>query len=411
MGWERKRGKLLDLNKLQENRVVITNYETLRNYQTSFAYHINGKSLWSLVVSDEAQEYKIPSSKLSHAMKSLRADFHIACTGTPVENRLLDLWNICDAFQPGVLSSAKEFAKEFEKPADAALQEERLNGLKRMLLFQKPHAFLLRRNKTEVGDLPPKQVSKLFCRMSEEEIGLHRQLVRTIQEGEKRDQSLTVLNRLALASQHPALLSGSAAQMPAGELIARSSKLRSVMEQLREIKTAGEKALIFARSREMQSVLAKVLGYEFKIPVRIINGETKRSAARLRSQGVKTRNEILDAFQSTAGFDVLILSPFVAGVGLTIIEANHVFHYGRWWNPAVEAQATDRVYRLGQRKPVSVYVPILKDETGQVAATFDERLDELMERRYRLAEDFLSPLPEESVNGNELLNDLRAAAV
>ena len=138
---------ILDLARLQRYRVVITNYETLKNYQHSFAYFQNGKPLWSLIVSDEAQEYKVPSSKLSHAMKALKADFQIACTGTPVENRLLDLWNVCDALQPGLLSSAKEFTEQFESRVNAQIRDQQLEELKRKLLFQKPHAFLLRRNK------------------------------------------------------------------------------------------------------------------------------------------------------------------------------------------------------------------------------------------------------------------------
>ena len=106
---------MLDLNRIQRNKVVITNYETLKNYQHSFAYLKGGKPLWSFVISDEAQEFKIPNTRLSHAMKALEADIHIVCTGTPVENRLLDLWNLCDVFQRGLLGSAKEFVGKFEK--------------------------------------------------------------------------------------------------------------------------------------------------------------------------------------------------------------------------------------------------------------------------------------------------------
>ena len=125
---------------------------------------------------------------------------------------------------------------------------------------------------------------------------------------------------------------------------------------------------------------------------------------------MKTRNAILHDFRSKPGFDVLILSPFVAGIGLTIVEANHVVHYGRWWNPAVESQATDRAYRIGQTKQVSVYLPILRNPSGRVAPTFDERLDLLMDKKQRLAEDFLRPLPPEDEMGGELLTDLTAEA-
>ncbi len=398
---------ILDLARLQRYRVVITNYETLKNYQHSFAHFKNGKPLWSVIVSDEAQEYKIPSSKISHAMKALKADFQIACTGTPVENRLLDLWNVCDAIQPGLLSSAKDFMQQFEGRADAERRDQRLEELKRKLLFQKPHAFLLRRNKSEVANLPPKHIIKIPCNMSESELDIHQGLLRELQVEDKASKFLTVLHRFAQLSQHPALLAGDGEDASPAALIAGSSKLGAVIQELHKIRGKREKAIIFARHRAMQSILAKVLASEFQLPVRIINGDTKMKASSLRTQGAKTRNAILEEFRAKPGFNIVILSPFVAGIGLTITEANHVFHYGRWWNPAVESQATDRTYRIGQTKDVFVYLPLHSDRTGRITVTFDERLDALMERKYRLAEDFLKPLPPESEMGSELFSDLR----
>jgi len=397
---------ILKQARLQQYRVIITNYETLRNYQHSFAHFEDGKPLWSLIVSDEAQEYKIPSSKISHAMKALKADFQIACTGTPVENRLLDLWNVCDAIQPGLLSSANDFMGQFENEVDAETRDQRMEELKRKLLFQKPHAFLLRRNKSDIADLPAKHIVKISCEMSDTEIGLHQMLLRELQAENKASKFLTVLHRFAQLSQHPVLLTGGGEDAPPADLIAGSSKLRTIIDQLHKIRGTREKAIIFARHRAMQSILAKVLGSEFQLPVRIINGETKMNASSLRTQGAKTRNAILEEFKAKSGFNILILSPFVAGIGLTITEANHVFHYGRWWNPAVESQATDRTYRIGQTKEVFVYVPILRDPSGRVPLTFDERLDALMERKYRLAEDFLRPLPPEEDIGAELFGEL-----
>jgi SNF2 family DNA or RNA helicase len=397
---------VLDLARLQRYRLVITNYETVKNYQHSFAYFINGKSLWSIIVSDESQEYKVPSSKLSHTMKALKADFQVACTGTPVENRLLDLWNIFDSIQPGLLFSAKDFVERFEKQDNETERASRLKALKRLLLFQQPNAFILRRNKSDVTTLPPKRISKVKCEMSEAEISLHQQLLDELRGEDKKSGFLSVLQRFAQLSQHAALLSGDAEDRGPAELVAGSSKLRSLIEQLHTIRGAREKAIIFARHRSMQSILAKVLAAEFRLPIRIVNGDTKRGTSSLRASSPKTRNEILEEFKIKPGFNVLVLSPFVAGVGLTITEANHVFHYGRWWNPAVESQATDRAYRIGQDKEVFVYIPILHDPSGKVAFTFDERLDALMERKYQLAEDFLKPLPPESELGSELLEDL-----
>lgn len=398
---------MLDLSRLQRYRVVITNYETVKNYQHSFAYYWNGNPLWSAIIADEAQEFKVPNSKISHAMKALKSNFQIACTGTPVENRLLDLWNVCDTVQPGLLSSAKDFTETFESSANHEKAGGKLEELKRALLFQQPHAFVLRRNKADVAELPPKHIRKIPCDMSDAEIELHLKLLDELRGNETQAGIFSALHRFALLSQHAALLLGNAEEASFEELVAASPKLHAVIQELHAIRGKQEKAIVFARHRAMQSVLAKVLSCEFHLPVRIINGDTKTRSSAFRAQGRKTRTEILEEFKRKPGFNVVILSPFVAGIGLTITEANHVFHYGRWWNPAVESQATDRVYRIGQKKDVFVYVPIYRDASRRIPVTFDERLDALMERKYRLAEDFLKPLPPEEDLGGELISELR----
>lgn len=411
-GRELEIGKpILDLARIQRHRVVITNYETIKSYQHSFAYMKDGKPLWSFIISDESQEFKVPNTKISHAMKALKAVMHIACTGTPVENRLLDLWNICDALQPGLLPSAREFVERFEKTQSGGPQEKSLLELKKILLFQQPHAFLLRRTKSDVAELPPKSVVKLDCDMSESEIAAHRSLLKILRSDSRQSRYLSALQSFVQLYQHPAMLTENAEDLSVSELVSQSSKLRVLLAKLHEIRGRREKVIVFARLRTMQGILAKVLEAEFELPVRIINGETKlRAAGSLNASGLKTRNAILQDFRSKPGFNILILSPFVAGIGLTIVEANHVVHYGRWWNPAVESQATDRAYRIGQTKDVSVYLPILRDPSGRVAPTFDERLDVLMDRKQRLAEDFLRPLAPEDEMGDELFKDLSAEA-
>lgn len=341
-------------------------------------------------------------------MKTLKADFQIACTGTPVENRLLDLWNVCDSLQPGLLSSAKEFSDQFERKVHTDEREQSLAELKQRLLFQQPNAFLLRRNKKEVAQLPKKTIIPINCEMSPAEIKIHKLILKGLERGTEGSSFLMMLHQFAQLSQHPVLLTEGGEDASAEELLAGSSKLRATVQSLHVIRGKQEKAIVFARDRAMQSILAKVLSAEFRLPIRIINGDTKRRANSFRIQGAKTRNQTLEEFKSKAGFNVLILSPFVAGIGLTITEANHVFHYGRWWNPAVESQATDRTYRIGQTKEVSVYIPILHDPTGEIAETFDQKLDSLMERKFRLAEDFLRPLPAEDDIRSELLGELRA---
>ena len=400
---------ILNLDRIQRNQVVITNYEAVRDYEFSFAYFQDGKSLWSIVVTDEAHEYKTPNSKISHAMKALQPDFRIACTGTPVENRLLDMWNIFDTIQPGLLGSAKEFSQIYERRGS-----DTYASLKSRLLYQMPNAFILRRSKGEVLELPQKHEHKLRCVMSEAEVARHMSLVEGLGTVRAPKGKLDLLHKFARLYQHPLLLDGDGDDFSVQELKAQSSKLREVLTVLLRIRQSGEKAILFARHKDMQRILARVLSAEFRKPVRVVNGDTPRAGS-LRKSGVETRSSILNEFRESEGFDVLILSPFVAGVGLTIVEANHVIHYGRWWNPAVEAQATDRAYRLGQLKEVHVYLPILEDKNGRVARTFDQLLDDLMEGKKGLAEsalqrdDFLRPKENEDESGLQVFSGLHAS--
>jgi len=387
--------------------VVITNYEAVRDYEFSFAYFPEGKSLWSIVVTDEAQEYKTPNSKISHAMKALRPDFRIACTGTPVENRLLDLWNLFDTVQPGLLGSAREFTSKYESNGPGSVEE-----LKERLLYGLPHAFLLRRNKEDVLDLPPKIEKDLICQMTVDELAVHRRLSGGIASTVKPKGRLDLLGRFARASQHPVLLESDGDASSVQELKQKSSKLQEVLTLLHQVQRQKEKVLIFARHKDVQRMLARVLSEEFRRPVRIINGDTARSGSSAKL-GSETRRSILKAFQESPGFAVVILSPFVAGVGLTIVEANHVIHYGRWWNPAVESQATDRAYRLGQTKPVNVYYPILVNPTDPSEPTFDQALAKLMAEKKSLATGlltpgrFLEPQPPEEALGLQVLSNLQ----
>lgn len=398
---------ILDLDRIRQHRIVITNYEALRDYEFSFAYHPEGASLWSMVISDEAQEYKTPNSRVSHAMKKLDPPFRIACTGTPVETQLLDLWNLFDALQPGLLGAAKDFVSRYATSHEGT----DIDQLKRKLLYLRPNAFMLRRSKGEVLKLPEKKIERLLCPMGEEEIKAHQTLAQGMSSAGAKKQKLTLLHDFARLYQHPALLGATGDDEIPAALRASSSKLRAVLEVLHEIKRKGEKALIFARHKDSQRMLASVLSDEFGFPVRILNGDTP-TAASSRNGGAQTRRLLLDEFKSRPGFSVIVLSPFVAGVGLTIVEANHVIHYGRWWNPALEAQATDRAYRRGQTRPVTVYLPILRDPTGRIPDSFDELLDRLMTRREKLAnsllakEGFLAVRDKEEAVGDEMIASL-----
>ena len=383
----------LMLDELRKYKIILTNYETVVNYQHSFA-----RIPWSVVVTDEAQEYKTPSTKVSHAMKALTARFRIACTGTPVETRLFDIWNLFDFLQPGpLLGSATDFREKYEP----SVHDCNLPKLKERLKLGAPDAHLLRRNKADVLDLPPKYEHYLESKLSQAQVDWHIDLLDRRSGNKPESHPFSILHNLMKVSQHPALVPRFEPTTPT-EAIRNCPKLESVVQCLQEIRLKREKALIFARSIDMQQLLALTLEHVFKFPVHIVNGATGKD---VRHGVGNSRRAIVDAFRKSIGFNVLILSPDVAGIGLTIVEANHVIHYGRWWNPAKESQATDRVYRIGQRKPVHVYYPVSKHPEGTFPS-FDEKLDALLSNRKKLAADFLAPMPDEEDLQSELLRSL-----
>lgn len=402
---------LLDPARIMAHKVVITTYETLVAYQHSLAQTIGGRPLWSLVIFDEAQQVKSPSIKKSMAAKAVDAKFKIAATGTPVETRLRDLWNILDTVEPTRLGTQREFVRAYELPAqdtgDANIRTDALARLRTAIRYQRPGAYLLRRDKSILTFLPPKHEHRIRCEMTSAERDANHELLRTLRGPNRGRAALSVLQGLHLASQHPSLLRNSHDSPELDALLASSSRLTALVDTVRAIQAAGEKVLVFARSVPAQVMLSQVLGQTFSRRVDILNGETASDAGRGGARAGSTRRQLLERFRSSPGFGVIILSPFVAGVGLTLTEANHVVHYGRWWNPAVEGQATDRAYRIGQTKPVHVYYPILTDPTGEIAQTFDEALDTLITSRRTLASDFLSPVSEDDV-ANELIRALRS---
>jgi SNF2 family DNA or RNA helicase len=406
-GQETKLGEsILDLDRLRQHRVILTNYETVINYQHSFA---KMRDDWSVIITDEAQEYKTPNTKISHALKSLSPRFRVACTGTPVETRLFDVWNIFDFLQPGkLLGSAKNFCDRYEKPLEA-VEETRaaIEELKEKLHFGQSSAYILRRDKKELHDLPKKTEHRIDCELSPAQREFHLNLLHRASLGGQGNHPFSLVSDFLRVYQHPALAPHYNPRLPA-QAIEECDKLRVLIETLKSIKLKGEKALIFTRSLDMQQILVSVLNYRFGISVNIINGSTKRSnsnTSKTLTSADKTRRGIIERFQNSEGFNVLILSPEVAGMGLTLTEANHVFHYGRWWNPAKEAQATDRVYRIGQEKDVHIYYLIAKDKQRKLE-TFDEKLDLLLRRRLALASDFLAPIPSEDDLTSEFLADL-----
>ncbi len=374
----------LDIDRIREHRVVITNYDTVKNYQHSF-----GRIPWSIIVTDEAQEFKDQNAR-SDALKSLKALFKIVATGTPVENRLLDLWNLLDYMQPGSLvGSSKDFSERYEKKVEEKSNDERQalsTQLRQILFYGKPDTFILRREKqNELPDLPKKNEERLDCDLSEIQRQLHVDLVQNLCTINK-EHHFTIIHTLRRLYLHPHLLDNQKPIDNPQTLIDACPKLQRLIEILSKIKNRNEKVLIFAVLQDMQTILTQVLGAYFGIEIDVINGAPDSS----RRDQMSYRKELIDKFSQKTGFNILVLSPRVAGVGLTITAANHVVHYERWWNPAKESQATDRAYRIGQKKDVHVYYLIAKDSRNEFES-FDQKLDQLLTEKKRLLKDFLVP--------------------
>ena len=363
----------LDVPRLQEADWVLTTYETLRDYHHSFAV-----IPWSAVVFDEMQKAKNPASQITRAVKTLRADFCLGLTGTPIENSLADLWSIMDVLLPGFLVVLKEFMTSY-----AEADMEKLRQLKAKLEGAGQTAFrpMLRRMKNDtLQGLPAKIEHVEQSTMPPRQAQAYEKALRVYgQEG----CGLQLLQALRLVSLHP---EAPDAWIQAGDqYISWSARLARTMELLDKICSRREKALIFLESLELQAVLAVKLKERYhlsRLPF-VINGKVP---------GV-VRQQYVQAFQQDRGvFDVMILSPRAGGVGLTLTAANHVIHLSRWWNPAVEDQCTDRIYRIGQDKDVHVYYPMaIHGQPHLRKYSFDLRLHELLEHKRNKSKDVLLP--------------------
>lgn len=362
----------LNIELLRSYDTVLTTYETLRDYQLSF-----GAIHWGVAVFDEAQKIKNPAVRITDAAKAMHADFSITMTGTPVENRLADLWSICDLCQPGSLFSLKQFSEKYEQ----ASCEENLHALKAFLTEKSSPALMLRRLKEDnLKGLPQREYVVLKREMPSEQASSYQEIIKNAHQSESvPGQMLQALHGLRSVSLHPLKLAGQSDE----EYIKQSARLMILFELLENIESKGEKALIFVESLEMHGILAELLQRRFKMatPPLIISGEV----------GGDNRKKRVDIFQMRRGFDAMILSPRAGGVGLTLHAANHVIHLSRWWNPAVEDQCTDRVYRIGQKKKVFVYLP-LAVHPSYPAESFDLRLHDLLERKRSLSRTLLAPV-------------------
>ncbi|HEU0301965.1 MAG TPA: DEAD/DEAH box helicase [Longimicrobium sp.] len=323
---------------------------------------------WGRVVLDEAQNVKNAAARQAQAVRAFRAPRRIALTGTPVENRLAEMWSILDFLNPGLLGSARDFRARFALPIERYRNPDRAAQLRRLA-----GPFILRRLKTDRGiirDLPEKQEMKVFCNLTREQASLYQatvdDLMRRIQESEgiqQRGLVLSMLLRLKQACNHPAQLlrDGSA-------LAGRSGKLERLEEVLDEVMQVGDRALVFTQFAEMGRLLQERLQERFAREIPFLHGGTRKA----------DRDALVARFQEADGPPVLLLSLKAGGTGLNLTAANHVIHFDRWWNPAVEDQATDRAFRIGQRRDVQVRKLVC-------AGTLEERIDQVIEEKKALA--------------------------
>lgn len=363
----------------QNRRVVLTTYETLRDQEFSLA-----RQPWSVVICDEAQKIKNPAARVTQATKAIKARFRIACTGTPVENSLTDLWCLYDWIQPGLLGALNEFGREYRRPVEAktAAGEAALERLRTIIEPQ-----LLRRTKLDVAKDLPAKVENIACKsltMSSLQNRLYRSEITSYQDkramqeklGNQNAAMLGLLHTLKLVCAHPH------AVRPEGNAVDVSPKLRWTLQQLKAIRELGEKAIIFTELRDIQRALQFAVSDEFGYRPEVINGDTNSSSDRGPS-----RQTLIDAFQKKPGFGVIILSTSAVGFGVNVQGANHVIHFTRPWNPAKEDQATDRAYRIGQTRDVHVYYPTVISDG---LTTFEQTLDSLLARKRSLAADMLN---------------------
>jgi SNF2 family DNA or RNA helicase len=361
-GTDRMRGQDF-VKAAQRSALVVSSYALLHREIETLQ-----KVKWKGAVLDEAQNIKNSETKQARAARSLDAAFRIALTGTPVENNVGDLWSIMEFLNPGLLGTHASFRQRYFIPIQTLRDPEAIARLKRLT-----NPFILRRLKTDksvISDLPEKNEMKVYCTLTREQASLYRAVT---DEAERALKSATGMSRkgLVLATltklkqicNHPAQFLGDGS-----EAALRSGKLNRLTEMLGEAVQSADGSLIFTQFTEMGTLLKRHLEENLGREVLFLHGGTPR----------KQRDVMVDAFQQKDGPLMFILSLKAGGTGLNLTRASHVFHFDRWWNPAVENQATDRAFRIGQTRNVQVHKFLC-------GGTVEERIDEMIEGKSALA--------------------------
>jgi hypothetical protein len=376
--------RLLHRDWIGDANVVLTTYETLRDLEFSLA-----RQKWSVVICDEAQKIKNPAAMVTRSAWKQQARFRIACTGTPVENSLVDIWSLYNFIQPGLLGTERHFADTYRKPIEAETQEEksRIESLRALIEPQK-----LRRTKLEVARELPRKIEVEECRslaLSPLQRLLYAGAVSEFRRNSDATElsnvhHLSLLHRLRMICSNPmpTSVAGGTPMATVAAALECSPKMSWLVRTLARIKVNREKAIVFCEFRDLQRLLQLVISQKLDTLPDVINGDTSVVAGRTDNRHGRIRR-----FQEASGFGVIILSPLAVGFGVNVQSANHVVHFTRMWNPAKEDQATDRAYRIGQTREVHVYYPLV---VADDFVTFDAKLDRLLEWKRDLSRDMLN---------------------
>jgi SNF2 family DNA or RNA helicase len=366
-----------------EQDAVITSYTLARKDAKLFA-----SVEWQRIILDEAQNIKNPTAEQTKAILKLSAPHRLALTGTPVENRLLDLWSIFNFLNPGYLGKQAQFRKAFEIPIQKENDRIKATTLKKLV-----EPFILRRVKTDkaiIKDLPDKVEQKVYCSLTKEQASLYEAVVKDVEqqleeaEGiQRKGMILSTLMKLKQICNHPMQFLQDGSEFSP----ARSHKLSRLQEMLEEVMAEEESLLVFTQFTEIGEALERHLHHIHHYNTYYLHGGTSR----------KQRERAIAEFQDPATPpSIFILSLKAGGVGITLTKANHVFHFDRWWNPAVEDQASDRAFRIGQEKNVFVHKFV-------TLGSLEERIDQMIEDKKKLSasivgsdESWLTELDNES---------------
>ncbi len=347
-----------------DHDLIITSYGTARRDMA-----LLGEWVWANLILDEAQNIKNPSAKQTQAVRQLQAENRFALTGTPVENRLSELWSIIEFLNPGYLEGYERFRRRYVIPIERYNDEQQAIELRNLV-----QPFLLRRLKSDptiIADLPEKNEMVVYCSLTQEQANLYEAVVNkslTVLDQsdgiQRRGMVLALLTKLKQICNHPAHYLKEDAPLQG-----RSGKLNRISEMMEEVLAVGDSALVFTQFVEMGELLQRHFTEQLKADVLFLHGRT--SAAQ--------RERMVMAFQESETSIIFILSLRAGGAGLNLTRANHVFHFDRWWNPAVENQATDRAFRIGQRRDVQVHKFV-------VAGTLEEHIQQLLDDKQNLAD-------------------------